>query len=63
MDQDTSNLNRLEKYQQIVDGRIRAGFYSHVVEYLLRQPPVKTEPVAPPDESIPPSPYIPLAHR
>jgi hypothetical protein len=40
-----------------------SGFYFHVVEYLLRQPPVKTEPYIPPDEDTPPSPYVPLAHR
>ena len=29
----------------------------------LMEPPVKTEPYNPPDEDIPPSPYIPLALR
>jgi hypothetical protein len=39
------------------------GFYFHVVESLLRQPPVKTEPYTPPKEEVPPSTYTPLAHR
>jgi hypothetical protein len=30
---------------------------------LLWASPVKTESYKPPDEDIPPSPYIPLAHR
>jgi hypothetical protein len=39
------------------------GFLSIVVDRLLKEPPPKTEPYTPPDEDIPPSPYIPLALR
>jgi hypothetical protein len=39
------------------------GFYCIIVRRLLQEPRVKTELHKPPDEEIPPSPYIPLAHR
>jgi hypothetical protein len=34
-----------------------------VIEPLLWAPPTPTEPYTPPKEEIPPSTYIPLAHR
>jgi hypothetical protein len=39
------------------------GFYFNVIEPLLWAPPTPTEPYTPPKEEIPPSTYIPLAHR
>jgi hypothetical protein len=39
------------------------GFLSIVVDRLLKEPPPPTEPYTPPAEDVPPSLYIPLAHR
>jgi hypothetical protein len=39
------------------------GFLSVTVPDLIEEPPPPTEPYTPPKGEVPPSPYIPLAHR
>ena len=64
MDSRADNLTPEERWRaQQAMGINVGGFLSIVVDRLLKEPPPPTEPYTPLDEDIPPSPYIPLAHR
>ena len=63
MNWDRGDLTREERERVAGSQMYLGGFYCIIVQRLLQQPPVKTESYNPPDEEIPPSPYIPLAHR
>jgi hypothetical protein len=64
MDSRADNLTPEERWRiQQAMGLNVGGFLSIVVDRLLNEPPPSTEPYTPPDEDVPPSSYIPLAHR
>jgi hypothetical protein len=61
MDWNPNNLTPEERER--IKGSGGFGFHCIIVERLIQESPVKTEPYTPPDEDIPASPYIPLALR
>jgi hypothetical protein len=64
MDSRADNLTHEDWWRAQHAMGINVGrFLSIVVPRLLKELPPPTEPYTPPDENIPPSPYIPLALR
>jgi hypothetical protein len=63
MDSRADNLTPEERWRiRRAMGINVGGFLSIIVHRLIAEPPLPTEPYIP-DDSIPPSPYIPLALR
>jgi hypothetical protein len=62
------SLKHLAKNKRLMNlirpiGYSMLGFCSIILPRLKEEPPPKTESYTPPKEDVPPSPYIPLAHR